>query len=128
LSFVDNAVDQATGMIKLKAEFPNQERRLWPGQFVNVSVTLGKFNDAIVVPSQAVQTGQQGPYVFVVKQDMTADFRPVTPGETNQGFTVVLKGVNLGEQVVTDGQLRLAPGVKVEIKGQGAGAQAVGGQ
>jgi multidrug efflux system membrane fusion protein len=117
LSFIDNGVDATTGTIKLKAEFVNAERRLWPGQFVNVSMNLGKEANAVVVPSQALQTGQQGQFVYVIKSDMSAEVRPVTAGETNDGFTVIKQGVESGERVVTDGQLRLAPGLRVEIKG-----------
>ena len=127
LSFVDNGVDQATGTIKLKAEFTNADRRLWPGQFVNVMVTLGSDANAIVVPSQAVQTGQMGQYVYVIKPDMTAEARVVTPGITNGGVTVIKKGIEAGERVVIDGQFRLAPGTLVDIKGgvQPSGTQAV---
>lgn len=116
LSFVDNGVDSTTGTIKLKAEFVNADRRLWPGQFVNVTMTLGTAANAVVVPSQAVQTGQQGQFVYVIKPDMTAEVRPVAPGETANGLTIIAKGIDAGERVVTDGQLRLAPGAHVEIK------------
>jgi len=127
LNFVDNGVDQTTGTIKLKAEFPNTDRRLWPGQFVNVTVTLGSDPNVVVVPSQAVQTGQLGQYVYVIKPDMTAEARAVTPGITNGGVTVIKKGIDVGEKVVIDGQLRLAPGSPVEIKAGSAssGTQAV---
>jgi multidrug efflux system membrane fusion protein len=116
LSFIDNAVDTATGTIKMRATFQNSDNRLWPGQFVDVVMRLTSQPNATVVPSQSVQTGQLGKYVFVVKADFTADFRPVTVGETVQGETVIKKGVASGETVVTDGQLLLAPGAKVEIK------------
>ncbi len=116
ISFVDNAVDTSTGTIKLKGNFTNKERRLWPGQFVNVVLTLTTEPNAIVVPSQAIQTGQQGQYVFVVKQDMTVESRPVVPGRSVNNETVVQKGLNVDDKVVTDGQLRLYPGAKVEIK------------
>jgi multidrug efflux system membrane fusion protein len=116
LSFMDNAVDPSTGTILLKGTLVNREKRLWPGQFVNVVLTLAKESNAIVVPSQAIQTGQQGQYVFVVKPDLTAERRPVVLGITLDNETVVQKGVNPGETVVTDGQLRLYPGAKVEIK------------
>jgi len=118
LSFVDNGVDSTTGTIKLKAEFVNSDRRLWPGQFVNVTMTLGTAANAVVVPSQAVQTGQQGQFVYVIKPDMTAEVRAVTPGETDSGVTIIAKGLEVGERVVTDGQLSLAPGAAVEIKGE----------
>jgi multidrug efflux system membrane fusion protein len=116
LIFIDNAVDTATGTIKMRATFPNPDNRLWPGQFVNVVMRLTLQPNATVVPSQSVQTGQVGKYLFVVKPDFTADLRPVVVGETVQGETVIEKGVAPGETVVTDGQLLLAPGSKVEIK------------
>ncbi|HMD86789.1 MAG TPA: efflux RND transporter periplasmic adaptor subunit [Terriglobia bacterium] len=116
LAFIDNAVDTATGTIKMRATFPNSDDRLWPGQFVNVVMRLTVQSNATLVPSQAVQTGQMGKYVFVVKPDSTADLRPVAAGETVQGETVIEKGVVPGDTVVIDGQLLLAPGSKVEIK------------
>jgi multidrug efflux system membrane fusion protein len=116
LTFVDNAVDTTTGTIKLKATFANQERRLWPGLFVNVAVTLTTQPNAVVVPTQAVQTGQSGQYVFVIKDDLTTESRPVVVGRALDGETVVEKGLQPGERVVTDGQLRLIPGSKVDIK------------
>jgi multidrug efflux system membrane fusion protein len=116
LTFVDNAVDTTTGTIKLKATFANQERRLWPGLFVNVAVTLTTQPNAVVVPTQAVQTGQSGQYVFVIKDDLTTESRPVVVGRALDGETVVEKGLQPGERVVTDGQLRLVPGSKVDIK------------
>jgi len=127
LSFIDNGVDSTTGTIKLKAEFPNADRRLWPGQFVNVMVTLGSEANAVVVPSQAVQVGQMGQYVYVIKPDMTVEARVVTAREAQGGVTVIKKGIDVGERVVIDGQLRLAPGSPVEIKGGSSpgGAQAV---
>jgi multidrug efflux system membrane fusion protein len=116
LTFVDNTVDNTTGMIRLKGTFANAERRLWPGQFVSVTLRLGTHANAVVVPSQAVQTGQSGQYVFVVRSDLRAESRSVVSGSTVGGETVILKGIEAGEKVVTDGQLRLAPGMKVEIK------------
>lgn len=116
LQFVDNAVDAATGTIKLKATFANRDRRLWPGQFVDVVLTLTQEANAVVVPQQAVQTGQAGQYVYVIKQDMTAESRPVTVGRTVRGVTVIEKGVAPGERVVIDGHLRLTPNAKVELK------------
>ncbi len=118
LTFIDNAVDSTTGTIKLKATFDNSDNRLWPGQFVNVSLTLATQPNAVVVPSQAVQTGQAGQYVFVVKQDMTAELRPVVAGNNIAGQTIIQKGIASGETLVTDGQLRLAPGMKVAIRKQ----------
>jgi len=120
LSFIGNAVDPGTGTIQLKGTFPNTDRRLWPGQFANVVLTLTVRSGAVVVPSEAIQTGQQGQYVFVVRPDLTVDARPVTTGEAFEGGTVIGKGVLAGEKVVTDGQLRLVPGTKVqERKGTG---------
>jgi len=116
LTFVDNSVDMTTGTIQLKATFPNETSELWPGQFVQVTLTLSELMDAVIVPSQAVQTGQNGEFIYVVKPDQTVEERPVTVGLTYQGVTVVQSGLKTGETVVTDGQLRLAPGVKVNVK------------
>jgi multidrug efflux system membrane fusion protein len=116
VSFFDNMIDSATGTIRLKGVFPNLDKRLWPGQFVNVVTRLTSRPDAIVVPSQAVQTGQEGQYVFVVKSDHTAESRPVVVDRTVGAQTVIQKGLSPGEVVVTDGQLRLAPGTKVQFK------------
>ena len=116
LSFIDNAVDQATGTIKLKGEFANGDRRLWPGQFVDVVLTLASQPGAIVAPSQAVQNGQAGQFVFVVKPDMTVEARRVVVNRSNDGQAVIDKGLTPGEQVVIDGQLRLVPGARVELK------------
>jgi multidrug efflux system membrane fusion protein len=116
LSFIDNAVDQATGTIKLKGEFANSDRRLWPGQFVDAVLTLADQRNAIVVPSQAVQNGQQGQFVFVIKPDMTVEARTVTVDRTADAQAVIAKGLAPGERVVTDGQLRLVPGARVELK------------
>ena len=116
LTFIDNAVDSTTGTIKLKGTFENPDNRLWPGQFVNVALTLRTEPNAVVVPSPAVQTGQAGQYVFVVKQDITVEYRPVVVASSIGNETVIQKGVAAGETVVTDGQLRLVPGMKVTIK------------
>jgi multidrug efflux system membrane fusion protein len=116
LTFVDNAVDTNTGTIRLKATFANKERRLWPGQFVNVVTTLTQERGAVVVPSQAVQSGQSGTYVFVVKPDLSVESRTVVVGRTVGGEAVIARGVQSGERVVTDGHLRLVPGSIVEIK------------
>jgi multidrug efflux system membrane fusion protein len=116
LTFIDNAVDTLTGTIQLRATFPNEDGTLWPGQFVQVTLTLSELTNAIVVPSQAVQTGQDGDFIYVVKLDQTVEQQPVTIGITYQGGTVVQSGLKAGETVVTDGQLRLEPGVKVSIK------------
>ena len=116
LSFIDNAVDSTTGTITLKALFPNQNRALWPGQFVTVAVTLQERPNAVVVPSQAVQTGQRGQYVYVVKQDSSVEMRPVKIGESVNQQTIIADGVAPGETVVTDGQLRLTPKSHVDVK------------
>ena len=116
ITFVDNAVDTNTGTIRLKGTFANREKKLWPGQFVNVVLTLTTEPNAIVVPTQAIQTGQGGQYVFVVKQDLTVESRPVVAGRSLSGETVIQKGLNRDEKVVTDGQLLLYPGARVEIK------------
>lgn len=118
ISFLDNSVDSATGTIRLKAVFENSRKQLWPGQFVNLSITLATKKNALVVPSQALQTGQNGQFVFVVKPDSTADVRQVVPGPAYQGMTVIEKGLQPGESVVIDGQMRVIPGGKVEIKGR----------
>lgn len=119
ITFVDNAVDQTTGTIKVKATFPNENRRLWPGQFLNVVVRLTTTARALVVPSTAVQTGPQGQYIYVVKADKTVDLRTVNVDRTAGDETIVKDGVAAGETVVTDGQLRLLPGNRVSIKGGG---------
>jgi multidrug efflux system membrane fusion protein len=117
VTFMNNTVDASTGTIQLKATFPNTDNALWPGQFVDVALTLTD-EPGVVVPAQAVQAGQQGPYVFVVKPDLTVESRPVTVGRRLAREVVIEQGVKAGEQVVTDGQLRLVPGTKVEIKPQ----------
>ncbi len=120
LAFIDNAVDMTTGTIKMRGVFQNPENRLWPGQFVNVVLRLAVRPNATVVPSQAVQTGPTGKYLFVVEPDakgsLVGNLRPVVAGVTVDGNTVIEKGVAPGDTVVTDGQLLLAPGSKVEIK------------
>jgi membrane fusion protein, multidrug efflux system len=116
LTFIDNAVDETTGTILLKATFANADESLWPGQFVNVRVELTRLPDAIVVPSAAIQTGQQGSFVYIVQPDQTVALQPVTVAMTTDGETVVETGVQAGDRVVTDGQLRLTPGAKVDIK------------
>jgi len=116
LTFVDNTVDPTTGTIKLKATFANKKKRLWPGQFVDVGMILTTQPNAIVVPTSAIQTGQKGQYVYVVKNDFTVEDRIITVGRALNSETVIDKGLQSGERVVTDGQLRLVPGAKVEIK------------
>ena len=118
LSFVDNSVDTATGTILLKATFPNRRGKLWPGQFVQVTLQLDELTNAVVVPSQTVQNGQNGQFIFVVKADQTVEQRAVKTSVTVNGETVVASGVSAGETVVTDGQLRLAPGTTVSFKSE----------
>ena len=116
IAFIDNAVDQNTGTIRIKGTFPNEDGRLWPGQFVNVIVTLTTDPKAIVVPSVAVQTGQQGTFVFAVKQDQTVEMRPVTVARTRGAESVIATGIGPGDTVVTDGHLRLVPGARISVK------------
>ncbi|HKD13474.1 MAG TPA: efflux RND transporter periplasmic adaptor subunit [Candidatus Angelobacter sp.] len=116
LTFIDNAVDLTTGTIKLKATFDNHERVLWPGQFVDVMLTLTTQPNAVVIPSAALQTGQNGTFVYVVNMDLTAQQQPVKVGWTVGDTTVIASGLQPGQRVVTDGQLRLIPGSKVDIK------------
>ena len=115
LTFMNNTVDPTTGTIQLKATFPNGDNALWPGQSVDVVLTLTTEN-AVVVPSQAVQAGQAGPFVFVVKPDLTVESRPIKAGRRLARDVVVEQGLKPGERIVTDGQLRLTPGVRVEVK------------
>ncbi len=116
LEFVDNAVDRSTGTIKLKAAFANTDRRLWPGQFINVALTLSTEPNAVVVPSEAVQVGQEGQHVFVVQPDKRVEVRPVTLGTTSGGEAVITKGLAAGEQIVREGQFLLGPDSRIEIK------------
>ncbi len=116
LTFVDNAVDSATGTVLLKGRFANHDGALWPGEYVNITLVLGIQNDAIVVPSQAVMQGQQGAYVFVVNNDGTATSQPVTVQRTLDSLSVIA-GIPVGALVVTDGQMKLTPNAKVDIRG-----------
>ncbi|WP_218079337.1 efflux RND transporter periplasmic adaptor subunit [Anthocerotibacter panamensis] len=118
LNFVNNTVDATTGTIKLKATFINRDSYLVPGQFVNTTLTLKTLSDAVVVPSQAVQTGQQGRYVFVIQANQQVEERPVTSTLTYKNMAVIDQGIRPGELVVTDGQLQLVPGTKVQLKNQ----------
>ncbi len=124
LTFIDNTVDISTGTIKLKGQFENKGKRLWPGQFVDIRTTLTNLLNAVVVPSGAVQTGQQGQYLYVVSGE-TAELRQVTAGSEYEGMTVILKGLQAGETVVTDGQLRIMPGARVEVRKAGQQGPAV---
>ena len=126
LGFVNNAVDTGTGTILLKAEFANEDKKLWPGQFVQVTMILTTRAGALVVPASAVQSGQKGDYVLVIKADQTAEMRPVTAGPRLDGRAIVESGLEPGETVVTDGHLRVVPGAKVavspDLKSAGASA------
>ena len=121
LTFIDNTVDTSTGTIKLKGTFPNKQHKLWPGQFVNVGLRLTTRNNAVVVPNQAVQTGQDGTYVYVVGEDRAVSVRPVKTGPRIDQDMVIDDGLKGGETVVTEGQLRLQPGSKVQVRSQQTG-------
>ena len=121
LSFIDNSTDMSTGTIKLKAEFPNADKALWPGQFANVVLTLTSQDGAIVAPSSAIQNGPNGQYVFVVKADQTVDLRNVKVSRTEGDDTVIGSGLAPGEKVVTAGQMRLAPGIRIAAESKAAG-------
>ena len=118
LTFIDNTVDTSTGTIKLKGTFPNKQHKLWPGQFVNVQLRLTTRSNAVVVPNQAVQTGQDGTYVYVVGEDRAVSVRPVKTGPRIDQDMVIDDGLKGGETVVTEGQLRLQPGSKVQVRGR----------
>jgi len=128
LSFVDNHVDSTTGTVLLKARFPNRDGRLWPGEFVDVTLVLGVQSGAIVIPAEAVLAGQQGSYVFVVDADGTARQRPVTVQRTVDGFAVLADPLEAGTIVVTDGQLRVTPGAKVDVRTASGAEDTAGGQ
>ncbi|GAB62610.1 MAG: efflux RND transporter periplasmic adaptor subunit [Candidatus Jettenia sp.] len=116
LTFINNEVNNSAGTIFLRAVFANTEEFLWPKQFVHVAITLTMQRNAVVVPAQAIQTGQEGKYVFIIKSDLTIEYRPVIPGTGFDQEIIVVKGVQPGEKVVTNGQLQLTSGSKVEIK------------
>jgi multidrug efflux system membrane fusion protein len=116
LTFIDNGVDMQTGTVKLKATFANKDRRLWPGQYVDVVLNLSTRKQAVLVPTKAIQTGQQGQYVYVVTPQSTAESRNVETSGTYQNSTVIAGGVSAGEKVVVDGQLRVAPNAKVLVQ------------
>jgi len=116
VSFIDNAVDPNTGTVKIKAIFPNEGKTLWPGRFANVKLTLRTESNALVVPTQAVQTGQQGSYVFVIGPDMSVKIQPVVVDRSQDSESVIKSGLKAGDKVVTDGQLMLGPGMKVMLK------------
>jgi len=115
IAFFDNTIDATSGTINVRSTFENTDQRLWPGQFVNVSVLVRTDPDALVIAPAAIQAGQSGTYVFVIKDDNTAEARPVTVDRTVGGMAVISKGLSPGEKVVTDGQLRLGNGTRVQI-------------
>lgn len=117
LTFIDNGVDTTTGMFKLKGTFQNRDRRLWPGEFVDVALELSTQKHTVVVPTKAIQTGQQGEYVYVVRTDSTAESRPVKTAGAYQNLTLISDGLKAGEQVIVNGQLRVAPNAKVIVQG-----------
>jgi multidrug efflux system membrane fusion protein len=119
LAFFENAVDPTTGTIKLKATFPNKERHLWPGQFVLVTLQLGERTNATLVPNQAVQSGQEGTFVYIVKEDQRVDVRPVVTAQRVGEETVIERGLEPGETVVTEGTLRLVPGARIQVREPG---------
>jgi multidrug efflux system membrane fusion protein len=123
LTFIDNGVDTTTGTFKLKGTFQNRDRRLWPGEFVDVALELSTQKNAIVVPTKAIQTGQQGEYVYVVRTNSTAESRPVKTAGAYQNLTLVADGLKLGERVIVNGQLRVAPNAKVVEQGTMPGTQ-----
>src|SRR5579884_4011350 len=116
LTFIDNGVDMTTGTVKLKATFTNKDRRLWPGEFADVVLNLSTRKNAILVPTKAVQSGQQGDYVYVVTPQNTAESRNVQPAGTYQNMTIVTAGVQPGEKVITEGLIRVAPNSKVVVE------------
>ena len=116
LTFIDNAVDMTTGTIKLKAQFANEDRSLWPGEFVEVELRVSEEADAVVAPTTAIQVGQQGSFVFVVDADGTAQLRPVTVARSIGDESVIASGLKGGETVITDGQIRVVPGAKVDVQ------------
>jgi multidrug efflux system membrane fusion protein len=126
VSFFENAVDTSTGTIKLKASFPNSNRALWPGQFVRVTLKLGERSGAILVPTQAVQSGQDGTFVYIVKSDQKVDVRPVVAAQRLGDESVLTKGLDAGETVVTEGALRLIPGAKVQVRERPNGPRGAG--
>jgi multidrug efflux system membrane fusion protein len=129
LTFLDNTIDPTTGSFQVKAEFANADSALWPGMFVNVTVRLGIDENALVVPNAAVMNGQQGPYAYVVKPDSTVEARPLGVARATSTMTVIDKGLQPGEQVVVEGQLRITNGTRVEMRREGAGAEgAVAGE
>lgn len=131
LTFIDNTIDAATNSVKVSATFANKRELLWPGQYVDVSLELTVEKDAIVVPSQAIQSGREGAYVFVIVQGKdgapTAEVRNVKVKRSTDGLAIIADGLNPGEQIVTDGQVRLLPGAKVDIRKEPSAAKSAPG-
>jgi multidrug efflux system membrane fusion protein len=125
VAYTDNAVDATTNTLSVWANFPNQDLRLWPGLYVNVSMMFGTQPDAVVVPVEAVQAGQNGSFVFLIRPDMTAEMRPITVDRVIGGEAVLAQGLTGDENVVIDGQLRLSDGTKVTISKRGGGVATV---
>jgi membrane fusion protein, multidrug efflux system len=123
LTFIDNGVDMTTGTLKLKGTFENKDRRLWPGEFVDVALEISTLRQTMVVPTKAIQTGQQGEYVYVVRPDSTAESRPVKTAGVYQNLTLVADGLKAGERVIVNGQLRVAPNARVTVQGALPGTQ-----
>ena len=127
LTFLDNAVQNTTGQVSLRATIPNEGHRFWPGRFVNIRLVLSTVRGAVLIPATAPQMSAKGSYVYVVKQDSTAEQRPVTLGQRQGDLVVVEKGVEPGERVVTNGQLGVTPGGKVRIEQSGGSGQSAAG-
>jgi multidrug efflux system membrane fusion protein len=125
LSFIDNEVDTTTGTFKLKGTFQNKDRRLWPGEFVDVALELSTQKNAIVIPTKAVQSGQQGDYVYVVTPDNTAEPRPIKTAGVYENLTLISDGLRPGERVIVDGQLRVVPNAKVTVESALGGSQLI---
>jgi multidrug efflux system membrane fusion protein len=119
LEFLDNSVQDGTGTVKLRASLPNTDYHFWPGQYVNVRLILTIDKNAVLIPNEAIQTSQTGPFVFIINHDGTADMRNVTLGQKQGAMVVISSGLKAGDTVVTQGQLQLAPGAKVNIVGGG---------
>ncbi|MFL6258281.1 MAG: efflux RND transporter periplasmic adaptor subunit [Thermoanaerobaculia bacterium] len=121
LTFLDNAVQGGTGTVKLRATIPNGDQRFWPGRFVKIRLVLDTLQKAVLVPAAAPQTSAQGPFVYVVKADSTAEQRTITPGQRQGDLIVIRQGVQPGERIVVNGQLGVTPGGKVRVDGAPAG-------
>jgi membrane fusion protein, multidrug efflux system len=128
LLLINNQIDQATSTIQLKAEFPNDDERLWPGEFVRTRILITTKKDAVTLPSVAVQRGPDGTYVWVVKQDNTVEQRPITTQIISEDLAIATKGLDAGERIVTNGQSRLDSGLHVDIRNQKAAPNASGQQ